>query len=159
MSNFNKVVTNIPVSLTETEMSNLSQTFSGIIQGGGGGGEGKRYIGDGVYVTVNNDANPGVISLTQTSLDKLNKEIPSAVSSFPDSVQYAKKTYVDSTFQTKNDMSAYATTAYVSGVTGSIYYTSILGLVDALSAKQDTLTFGYDETEDLSIPHRPKLKF
>ena len=64
MSNFNKVVTNIPVSLTETEMSNLSQTFSGIIQGGGGGGEGKRYIGDGVYVTVNNDANPGVISLT-----------------------------------------------------------------------------------------------
>jgi len=92
MSNFNKVVTNIPVSLTETEMSNLSKTFSGIIQGGGGGGEGKRYIGDGVYVTVNNDANPGVISLTQTSLDKLNKEIPSAVSSFPDSIQYAKIT-------------------------------------------------------------------
>ena len=157
MSNFNKVVTNIPVSLTETEMSNLSQTFSGIIQGGGGGGEGKRYIGDGVYVTVNNDANPGVISLTQTSLDKLNKEIPSAVSSFPDSVQYAKKTYVDSTFQTKNDMSAYATTVYVSGVAGSIYYTNILGLVDALSAKQDKLTFGYDENDAISSINSHKL--
>jgi hypothetical protein len=157
MSNFNKVVTNIPVSLTETEMSNLSQTFSGIIQGGGGGGEGKRYNGDGVYVTVNNDANPGVISLTQTSLDKLNKEIPSAVSSFPDSVQYAKKTYVDSTFQTKNDMSAYATTAYVSGVTASIYYTNILGLVDALNAKQDILTFGYDENDAISSINSHKL--
>ena len=108
MSNFNKVVTNIPVSLTETEMSNLSQTLSGVIQGGGGGGEGKRYIGDGVYVTVNNDANPGIIALTQTSLEKLNREIPSAVSSYPDSIQYAKKTYVDNTFQTKDDMSAYA---------------------------------------------------
>ena len=157
MSNFNKVVTNIPVSLTETEMSNLSQTFSGIIQGGGGGGEGKRYIGDGVYVTVNNDANPGVISLTQTSLDKLNKEIPSAVSSFPDSVQYAKKTYVDSTFQTKSDMSAYATTAYVNGATSAIYYTNILGLVDALNAKQDTLTFGYDETDAISSINSHKL--
>ena len=102
MSNFNKVVTNIPVSLTETEMSNLSQTFSGIIQGGGGG-EGKRYIGDGVYVSVNNDANPGVISLTQTSLDKLNKEIPSAVSSFPDSVQYAKKTEIPDSISAFDD--------------------------------------------------------
>lgn len=76
--------------------------------------------------------------------------IPSAVSSFPDSVQYAKKTYVDSTFQNKNDMSAYATTYYVDGKIDSIYYTDIGDLVEALNAKQDKLTFGYDENDAIS---------
>ncbi len=147
MSNFNKVVTNIPVSLTETEMSNLSQTLSGIIQGGGGGGEGKRYIGDGVYVTVNNDANPGIIALTQTSLEKLNREIPSAVSSFPDSIQYAKKTYVDNTFQTKDAMSAYWTSAE----TNAAFEEELSTLVGLINGKQDILKFSYDNDKISAI--------
>ena len=141
MSNFNKVVTNIPVSLTETEMSNLSQTLSGIIQGGGGGGEGKRYIGDGVYVTVNNDANPGVISLTQTSLDKLNKEIPSAVSSFPDSIQYAKKTEIPDSITDFAD-------------TGEVIYSYIDGATSALESqintKQNKLQFDLNAKGEIS---------
>lgn len=120
MSNFNKVITNIPVPLTETEISNLSQTLSGIVQGGGGGGEGKTYNGDGVYVTVNNDTNPGIINLTQTTKDKLNKPIPSAVADLTDADDYATKSFVAGTYQTiagmngyqtKDNMSAYLTSA------------------------------------------------
>ena len=141
MSNFNKVVTNIPVSLTETEMSNLSKTFSGIIQGGGGGGEGKRYIGDGVYVTVNNDANPGVISLTQTSLDKLNKEIPSSVSSFPDSIQYAKKTEIPDSITDFADTSS-VIYSYLYPLTGDIQ--------QQLNGKQNKLQFDLNSKGEIS---------
>ncbi len=140
MSNFNKVVTNIPVSLTETEMSNLSKTFSGIIQGGGGG-EGKRYIGDGVYVTVNNDANPGVISLTQTSLDKLNQDIPSAVSSFQDSIQYAKKTELPDSITDFDDTSA-VIYSYINPLTGDIQ--------SQINTKQNKLQFDLNAKGEIS---------
>lgn len=99
MSSFNKIITNMPVSLNETEISNLSNTLSGIIQGGGGG-ETRRYVGDGVYVTINNDVNPALVTLTQTSIEKLDRDIPTKVSELTDSASY----------QTTAGMSGYLTT-------------------------------------------------
>lgn len=155
MSNFNKVITNIPVPLTETEVSNLSQTLSGIVQGGGGGG-GKTYNGDGVYVTVNNDVNPGIISLTQTSLDKLNRPIPSAVADLTDADEYATKSFVAGTYQTiagmndyqtKDDMSAYLTKASASENLAPI---SVTADVEVLKANSGDFTQYYKKTETSS---------
>lgn len=156
MSNFNKVITNIPVPLTETEVSNLSQTLSGIVQGGGGVGEGKTYNGDGVYVTVNNDTNPGVINLTQTTKDKLNRPIPSAVADLTDADEYATKSFVAGTYQTiagmndyqtKDDMSAYLTKASASQNLAPI---SVTADIETLKAASGDFTQYYKKTETSS---------
>lgn len=137
MSSFNKIITNMPVSLNETEISNLSNTLSGIIQGGGGG-ETKRYVGDGVYVTINNDVNPSLVTLTQTSIEKLDRDIPTKVSDLTDSASY----------QTTAGMSGYLTT----GDAASTYQSkgdylsanaldNISGTWENVTAKLDTTAF------------------
>lgn len=152
--NLNKLVTNYPVQLTNEEVENLSLTLSAVRTAGGGGGEGKTYHGEG-FVSVNNTNNS--ISLTTEANEKLNQPIPTKVSDLSDSANYQTVVDAASTYQTIDGMSAYATTSYVNGVTGSIYYTNILGLVDALSAKQDKLTFGYDENDAISSINSHKL--
>lgn len=158
MSKLNKLVTNYPVQLTNEEVENLSLTLSAVRTAGGGGGEGKTYHGEG-FVSVNNTNNS--ISLTTEANEKLNQDIPTKVSDLSDSANYQTVAGAASTYQTIDAMSAYstteATTAYVNGVTGSIWYTNILGLVDALSAKQDKLTFGYDENDSISSINSHKL--
>ena len=154
MSKLNKLVTNYPVQLTNEEVENLSLTLSAVRTAGGGGGEGKTYHGEG-FVSVNNTNNS--ISLTTEANEKLNQPIPTKVSDLTDSANYQTVADAASTYQTKDAMSAYATTAYVNGVTGSILYKDIQGLVDALNAKQDKLTFGYDENDAISSINSHKL--
>ena len=52
MSKLNKIITNLPVSLTTEENEALSQTFSAVTAaGGGGGGQSIRYAGDGTTIS------------------------------------------------------------------------------------------------------------
>ena len=157
MSKLNKIITNQPVVLTEEEVNNLSETLSAVRTAGGGEG-GHLYTGDNKYIGVDNG------NYKIKFLDNASEKLES-ISSKLDKTE-AANTYLTSAdaqtlYQTKEAMSAYstteATTAYVNGVTGSIYYTSILGLVDALSAKQDKLTFGYDENDAISSINSHKL--
>lgn len=122
MSNFNKLITNKPVSLTEQEVANLSETLSAVrTAGGGGGGQTKTYIGDGTNISINQDT--GVVRLTPVAEASLYRDIPSAISSFPDANQYAKK--VD--YFNKNDIN------------------------EMMLNKQDKLLFGYDDGAISSI--------
>ena len=121
MSNFNKLITNKPVSLTEQEVANLSETLSAVrTAGGGGGGQTKTYIGDGTNISINQDT--GVVRLTPVAEASLYRDIPSAISSFSDANQYAKK--VD--YFNKNDIN------------------------EMMLNKQDKLLFGYDEDNAIS---------
>ena len=99
MSNFNKIITNKPVTLTNDEVQNLSKTLSAVRTAGGGGGEGKTYIPGDNYININNTEN--TISLSTTAKDLLERTIPTKVSDLTD--------YAD--YQTVDNMSAYLTTA------------------------------------------------
>lgn len=119
MSKFNKVITNVPVSLDETEVDNLSQTLSGLLNGGGG--EGKIYEGDGVYIDVDNTHITGKITLTQTAKTKLDTPIPTQVSDLTDSANYETTEHANATYLTP----ASADTLYAPlSVTGDIEYLS-----------------------------------
>ena len=135
MSKLNKIITNKPVVLTDEEVENLSLTLSAVQTAGGGGTGGVEYH-NGQYIQVNNTQH--TISLNNEAIGLLTRDIPSAVSDL-------------------SDASLYATKPYVNGAISSIYYTNILGLVDALNAKQDTLTFGYDENDAISSINSHKL--
>ena len=86
MSKLNKLVTNYPVSLSPEEVENLSLTLSAVETAGGGGG-GKTYHGDNIYIGVDNINN--TIRLLDDAVEKLNRTIPSAVSDLSDSANYA----------------------------------------------------------------------
>lgn len=119
MSKFNKIITNVPVPLDETEVDNLSQTLSGLLNGGGG--EGKIYEGDGVYIDVNNTHITGKITLTQTAKTKLDTPIPTQVSDLTDSANYETTEHANATYLTQ----ASADTLYAPlSVTGDIEYLS-----------------------------------
>jgi len=120
MSNFNKLITNKPVVLTEQEVANLSETLSAVLTAGGGGGQTKTYIGDGTNISINQDT--GVVRLTPAAEASLYRDIPSAISSFSDADQYAKK----ADYFNKNDIN------------------------EMLLNKQDKLLFGYDEDNAIS---------
>lgn len=119
MSKFNKVITNVAVPLDETEVDNLSQTLSGLLNGGGG--EGKIYQGDGVYIDVDNTHITGKITLTQTAKDKLDTPIPTQVSDLTDSANYETTEHATATYLTQ----ASADTLYSPlSVTGDVEYLS-----------------------------------
>ena len=119
MSKFNKVITNVPVPLDETEVENLSQTLSGLLNGGGG--EGKIYEGDGVYIDVDNTHITGKITLTQTAKTKLDTPIPTQVSDLTDSANYETTEHANATYLTKSS----ADTLYAPlSVSGDIEYLS-----------------------------------
>lgn len=119
MSKFNKVITNVPVPLDETEVENLSQTLSGLLNGGGG--EGKIYEGDGVYIDVDNTRITGKITLTQTAKTKLDTPIPTQVSDLTDSANYETTEHANATYLTQ----ASADTLYAPvSVSGDIEYLS-----------------------------------
>lgn len=119
MSKFNKVITNVPVPLNETEVENLSQTLSGLLNGGGG--EGKIYEGDGVYIDVDNTHITGKITLTQTAKTKLDTPIPTQVSDLTDSANYETTEHANATYLTP----ASADTLYAPlSVSGDIEYLS-----------------------------------
>ena len=79
MSNkLNKLVTNIPVTLTEQEVINLSETLSAVRTAGGGGEGGHTYLGDGTYIGVDNNNNKisflsDAANKLESVTDKLNK--------------------------------------------------------------------------------------
>ena len=163
MSKLNKIVTNYPVTLTPEEVANLSETLSAVRTAGGGEG-GQVYIAGDSYINVNNEHYR--ISLTEKATELLEREIPSAVSQLTDSANYPKKTYVDETFQTKNDMSAYLTSANAANIyqtkdAMSAYWTSaetnaafddeISTLVGLIDGKQNILTFAYDNDKISAI--------
>ena len=119
MSKFNKVITNVPVPLNETEVENLSQTLSGLLNGGGG--EGKIYEGDGVYIDVDNTHITGKITLTQTAKTKLDTPIPTQVSDLTDSANYETTEHANATYLTQSS----ADTLYAPlSVSGDIEYLS-----------------------------------
>ena len=153
--NLNKLVTNYPVELTEKEIANLSGTLAPVIAacgGGGGGTGGKIYTGIG-FVTVNNSTNQ--IGLTEAANTKLNQDIPTKVSDLTDSANYQTVAGMDeylttanaqTLYQTKDDMSAYWTSAETIEAFAE-QYSTLVGLIDG---KQDKLTFGYDSNDKIS---------
>ena len=80
-----------------------------IAGGSGGGTQTEKYYGDNINVHIDYDSN--TISLTPNTTALIYRDIPTKVSDLTDSASYPKKTYVDETFQTKENMSAYLTTA------------------------------------------------
>ncbi len=103
MSKLNKLVTNYPVSLSEDEVANLSSTLLPVVEacGGGGGGGITQYYGDGTYTEITGSH---VITLTNETKQKINREIPTKVSDLTDSANY----------QTTAEMASYETTQHAS---------------------------------------------
>ena len=163
MSNFNKIVTNLQQSLSNTENDNLSQTLSAVRTAGGGGGGGTSYGGDGQYIEI---VGNNTITLTTTAAAKLNREIPTTVAELTDSGDYATKDFADAKYQTKDSMSAYLTTAnaastyqtksdmsayWTSAETNAAFAEEISTLVGLIDSKQNKLTFSYDNDKISAI--------
>lgn len=155
MSKLNKLVTNYPVSLSKDEIENLSATLAPVVAacGGGGGTGGKIYTGIG-FVSVNNTTNQ--IGLTNEANTKLNQPIPTKVSDLSDSANYQTVAGMDdylttanaySTYQTKDAMSAYWTSAE----TTEVFAEEISTIVGLINGKQDKLTFAYDNDKISAI--------
>ena len=144
MSKLNKIITNKPVVLTNEEVRNLSETLSAVRTAGGSGEGGHTYVAGDDYISVNNTQYS--ISLSNKTTDILDS-IPSAVSSFPDANDYAKKNYVDNTFQTKDDMSAYWTSEETTENFAEVFDV----LVGEINGKQNKLTFSYDNDKISAI--------
>lgn len=85
MSKINKIITNKPVTLTQEEVANLSETLSAVRTAGGGGG-GATYSGDGRYIEITGN---NTITLTTTAANQLDRVIPTKVSDLTDSANYA----------------------------------------------------------------------
>ena len=85
MSKINKIITNKPVTLTQEEVANLSETLSAVRTAGGGGG-GATYGGDGRYIEITGN---NTITLTTTAANQLDRVIPTKVSDLTDSANYA----------------------------------------------------------------------
>ena len=85
MSKINKIITNKPVTLTQKEVANLSETLSAVRTAGGGGG-GATYGGDGRYIEITGN---NTITLTTTAANQLDRVIPTKVSDLTDSANYA----------------------------------------------------------------------
>ena len=90
MSNFNKIVSNVPVELTEQQVNTLSQTLSAVRTAGGG--EGGTYVGDGAWTTITGN---NVITLTTDAVNKINRTIPENVTDLNDAANYATVTGLD----------------------------------------------------------------
>ena len=99
MSRLNKVVSNIPVSLTEDEVNALSLTFSAVsAYGGGGQSGGYRYAGDDETIVLNTSQN--TFSLHQNYIDAI-AGIPTKVTDLTDSADYELASHASSTYLTK----------------------------------------------------------
>ena len=165
MSNFNKVVTNLQQSLSNTENDNLSQTLSAVRTAGGGGGGGSSYGGDGTYIEI---VGNNTITLTTTAAAQLNRTIPTTVAELTDSADYATKDFADNKYQPKVDMSAYLTTANAASTyqtidgmndyVGQQEYNNFKNTTNSnLNNKQNKLNFGYDENNAISSIDGHKL--
>ena len=85
MSKINKIITNKPITLTQEEVANLSETLSAVRTAGGGGG-GATYGGDGRYIEITGN---NTITLTTTAANQLDRPIPTKVSDLEDASDYA----------------------------------------------------------------------
>lgn len=116
-----------------------------IAGGSGGGTQTEKYYGDNINVQINYDTN--TISLTPNTTTLIYRDIPTKVSDLTDSASYPKKIYVDNTFQTKDAMSAYWTSAE----TTEVFDEEITTLVELINGKQNKLTFSYDNDKISAI--------
>ena len=111
-----------------------------IAGGSGGGTQTEKYYGDNINVQIDYDSN--TISLTPNTTALIYRDIPTKVSDLTDSASYPKKTYVDETFQTKEDMDDYYTKADA--------LTAIQDLQDQIDTKQNKLGFGLTTGNEIS---------
>ena len=84
MSKINKIITNKPITLTQEEVANLSETLSAVITAGNNGGT--TYGGDGKYIEITGN---NIITLTTTAANQLYRVIPTKVSDLEDASDYA----------------------------------------------------------------------
>ena len=144
MADIQKQKQNISVTpdSLQIEMSGGYVTaISGIPVGGNGGsGPAVIYHGDNINIKINPNSN--VISLTESAAEHINTPIPSKVSDLTDSANYATNTYVDYTFQPKEDMDDYYTKADA--------LTAIQDLQDQIDNKQNKLGFGLTTGNEIS---------
>ena len=127
MSKINKIITNKPITLTQEEVANLSETLSAVRTAGGGGG-GATYGGDGRYIEITGN---NTITLTTTAANQLDRTIPTKVSDLTDSANYA----------TVESLTAYQ-------VAGDYLSANAL---NSLSGTWETVTAKLDETEFAEI--------
>ena len=92
MSNFNKIISNVPVELTKDEVEALSKTLSAVQTAGSG--EGRTYLGDGAWTRITGDNN-NVITLTTDAINKINRSIPEKVTDLSDASAYATVSGLD----------------------------------------------------------------
>jgi len=162
MSKLNKIITNLPVSLTTEENEALSQTFSAVTAaGGGGGGQSIRYAGDGTTIVLNTTQN--TFSLHQDYINAV-QGIPTKVTDLTDSANYELTSHASSTYLTKasadNDYGAKAdvtalkeaSAGWDKGAALTAYSANGKWLIaDDITGKQDTLTFGYNGSKISAI--------
>ena len=99
MSRLNKVISDIPVTLTEEEVLALSQTLSAVSAANvGSGGEAVRYNGDGVTIVLNTTQN--TFGLSDDYIAKI-ASIPKAVTDLTDSANYELASHAANTYLTK----------------------------------------------------------
>lgn len=84
MSKINKIITNKPITLTQEEVPNLSETLSAVIAAGNN--DGTTYSGDGEYIEITGN---NIITLTTSAANQLYREIPTKVSDLEDVSDYA----------------------------------------------------------------------
>lgn len=84
MRKINKIITNKPITLTQEEVANLSETLSAVITAGNNGGT--TYGGDGKYIEITGN---NIITLTTTAANQLYRVIPTKVSDLEDASDYA----------------------------------------------------------------------
>ena len=100
MSNFNKLITNKPVTLTEEEVANLSETLSAVRTGGSGSGG--SYGGDGIDIVITGN---NTIALKEETHNKIwNNDYITETQFEQEISSYATKTYTNTTFQTIEGM-------------------------------------------------------
>lgn len=163
MSKLNKIISNLPVSLTTEENEVLSQTFSAVTAaGGGGGGGGIRYNGDGTTIVLNPTQN--TFSLHQDYIDAV-QGIPKKVADLTDSASYELSEHAASTYLTKtsadNDYGAKADVTALKEASGgwNTAATQAAALTaksgdflqaDDITGKQDKLTFNTDASNKIT---------
>ena len=142
---------NISVTPGNFELSGgVITAISGYPVGGTGSIIESPYHGD--TETINVDQNTKIISISNKYKSKIDN-IPTKVTDLTDSASYPKKTYVDETFQTKDDMSAYATKDYIEEVSGELdaaFKEEVSGIEGDIKSKQTKLTYRYTENGEIS---------
>lgn len=137
MSNkLNKLVTNIPVTLTEQEVINLSETLSAVRTAGGGGEGGHTYLGDGTYIGVDNNNNK--ISFLSDAANKLE--------SVTNKLDKSEFETASADFATKTELESYATKTELENYQTKGDYLSANAL-NSLSGTWETVTDKLDKTE------------